>query len=885
MKSNTGFSRREFIADAAVLPVAQAGAGQPRFAASPYPRRFSGRALSQIAFPLGGIGAGSISLGGRGELRDWEIFNRSHKGNAPKYCFASIWAKAEGGAPIARVLEARFQPPYGGANGLGYRNVPGLPRLATASFTGEFPIARVAFQDRDLPVRVSLEAFTPFVPLDEEASGLPVAILRYRVKNTNRAPASVSIAYSLRNPVGDAGRINDFRTETNLSGLLMHNPFLASSDPLKGTFALGAMDAAGGELTHLRGWPLEMWGWTPALLFWDDFSSDGRLDAEAAKLDPAGSLCLRREIAPGAEASYTFVLAWHFPNRTPERCGWAAPQGEEKTVIGNYYCTRFRDAWDAARHLATNLPDLERRTKAFTKAVRESTLPAEALDAAMSNLSTLVTPTSFRTSDGRFHGFEGTNDQGGCCHGSCTHVWNYETATDFLFPALARSRREASFSYLTRESGQMAFREVLPFRAQEGGTAAADGQMGQIVKLYLDWQLSGDNTWLRKLWPVAKRALSFAWIPGGWDGDRDGVMEGVQHNTYDVEFFGPNPLCGVWYLGALRAGEEMARAMGDDAFAAECRRLFENGSRWFDAHLFNGEYYIQKIRGMAKDQIAKGTGGGSTADPTKPDFQLGEGCLVDQLVGQYLATVAGLGPLLKTENIRKTARSIWKYNFKPDLFRHEAVQRVYALNDEAGLVICDYSSGKRPRIPFPYFAELMTGFEYSAAILMLQQGMLKEGLEAIAAIRRRYDGERRNPWDEAECGHHYARAMASWSGVVTLSGFAYSGVAKSLTLRPLLNQDAFRCFWSAPSSWGTFEQSRTSAGHRIKVTVVEGALACRSIGLGMEVSQVVAKLQGRTVPCAAKGSLIAFAEEIRIHSGAPLEFTVEGARTERRSGN
>ncbi len=535
-------------------------------AASAYPRRFSGRALSQIAFPLGGVGAGSISLGGRGELRDWEIFNRAQKGNAPRYCFASIWAKSGGGAPVARILEARFQPPYGGANGLGYRNVPGLPRLARASFTGEYPIARVAFQDGELPVRVSLEAFTPFIPLDEEASGLPVALLRYRVKNTSRAAATVSIAYSLHNPVGDAGRVNDFRTEAHLAGLLMHNPFLAASDPLKGTFAVGVLDAAGGELTHQRGWPLEMWSWTPALLFWDDFSSDGRLGAEASKLDPTGSLCLRREIAPGAEASYTFVLAWHFPNRTPERCGWSAPKGEEKTVIGNYYCTRFRDAWEAARHLAANLPELERRTKTFTKAVRESTLPAEVLDAAMSNLSTLATPTSFRTADGRFHGFEGTNDQGGCCVGTCTHVWNYETATNFLFPALARSRREASFSYLTRESGQMDFREVLPFRAQEGGTAAADGQMGQIVKLYLDWQLSGDSAWLRKLWPVAQRALSFAWIPGGWDGDRDGVMEGVQHNTYDVEFFGPNPLCGVWYLAALRAAEEMARAMDDSAF-------------------------------------------------------------------------------------------------------------------------------------------------------------------------------------------------------------------------------------------------------------------------------------------------------------------------------
>src|SRR5206468_1080952 len=127
----------------------------------------------------------------------------------------------------------------------------------------------------------------------------------------------------------------------------------------------------------------------------------------------------------------------------------------------------------------------------------------------------------------------------------------------------------------------------LPDGLQIWENAAADGQMGCIIKLYRDWQLLGDMDWLKKLWPSAKRALEFAWIPGGWDADRDGVMEGVQHNTFDVEFYGPNPLTGIYYLGALRAAEEMARVVGDAASAAEYRRLFESGSKWIDAHLFN----------------------------------------------------------------------------------------------------------------------------------------------------------------------------------------------------------------------------------------------------------------------------------------------------------
>src|SRR5581483_3299567 len=238
-------------------------------------------------------------------------------------------------------------------------------------------------------------------------------------------------------------------------------------------------------------------------------------------------------------------------------------EADLNAIIGNYYCQRFRDAWEAAEFTAANLPSLEKRMRQFLTAMRETTIPAPVKEAAMANLSTLVTPTCFRTADGRFRGFEGINDDRGCCHGNCTHVWNYETTTQYVFPALARTMREAAFEMADRLDGLLPIRMALPEGKQTGGTPAADGNMGQIIKAYIDWQLSGDNDWLRRLWPKVRKTLEFTWIDGGWDADRDGVLEGVQHNTYDVEFYGPNPMCGVYYLGALRAAEEMARAMGD----------------------------------------------------------------------------------------------------------------------------------------------------------------------------------------------------------------------------------------------------------------------------------------------------------------------------------
>ncbi|MBZ5516058.1 MAG: hypothetical protein LAN62_14655 [Acidobacteriia bacterium] len=851
------------------------GAGTPRTGAPPFrsrvtfPRSFAGRNLKMIAFPLGGIGTGTISLGGRGQLRDWEIFNRPDKGNSPDYCFASIWAQAKGRQPVVRVLEVRLEPPYEGESGLGSRNVPGLPRLESGTFTGAYPFARLEFADAKLPVMVKLEAFTPFVPLDVEASGLPVAVLRYMVRNPGPSPAKVGIVYSLQNPVGKEGKQAEFRKDQGVEGLFMTDPMADPSSPLSGSVVLGVLGAEEESVSYLREWRRAQW-WDGALLFWEDFSADGALDSNSPAAMPVGSLAVTQFVAAGGEASVTFLLTWHFPNRTAERCGWVPAEGQAKTVVGNAYTQRFANAWEVARHVARELPSLERRTRKFAAAVEGSTLPGAVLDAALSNLSTLRTNTAFRTADGEFHGFEGCGDHQGCCHGSCTHVWNYEQATAFVFPSLARSLRESEFLRNTKENGLMGFRSHLPDGLQIWEKAAADGQIGCLMKLYRDWQLSGDTDWLRRLWPQAKKALEFAWIPGGWDADRDGVAEGVQHNTYDVEFYGPNPLCGVYYLGALRAGEKMARAVGDEDSARAYRRLFDSGSKWVDANLFNGEYYIQKVAGRPDNEVADGLRVGmGSADPLKPDYQMGEACLADQLLGQYMAHVASLGHLLDEEHVRKALRSVYRYNYKPDLSKHEAVQRIYAVNDEGGVLVASYPSGKRPEIPFPYFAEVWTGLEYQFAAHLIFEGMVAEALTVVETARRRHDGERRNPWDEPECGHHYARAMSSWALIVALTGFHYSGVERHLTLTPRVKGASLRSWWTTPSGWGTFIHSNAPRSLRVELQAVEGSLALRSLALaGNGRTKAVAKLGGESVAVTVgregKRKVLTFGQQLRV---------------------
>ena len=394
--------------------------------------------------------------------------------------------------------------------------------------------------------------------------------------------------------------------------------------------------------------------------------------------------------------------------------------------------------------------------------------------------------------------------------------------------------RDTEFGYMTDDEGLMSFRVGLPLskRARAWGIAAADGQMGALVKLYRDWRLSGNDELLKAAWPAAKRALEFCWLPGGWDADQDGVMEGVQHNTMDVEYYGPNPQMGAWYLAALRSVAEMAHHVGEDSFAANCEKLFAHGSAWLDANLFNGEYYRHEIRPVASlEEIHPGLRHPSMGarDLSAPELQLGDGCLVDQLVGQFLAHVAGLGHLLNPDHVISTLRSIVKYNFKADFYDHANHMRSFVTGGESALVMASYPHGNRPPRPFPYFAEVMSGFEYTAAVGLAFEGQFDDALRIIGAIRDRYDGAKRNPFDEAECGHHYARAMASWAAVLAWSGFDYDGRSGDLRFRG--NADDTRHIWSTGDAWGRWQQH----GRHCTLTVSEGTLKLVTVtvtGLG-----------------------------------------------------
>ena len=775
----------------------------------PVLRHYDQEHLLNIALPLGGIGTGTVSLGGRGELRDWEIMNKPAKGystvtkgnNAP---FFSIFVKPQGKPSITRALIGPVHPTeYNHYEGRPV-NQHGFPRFANASFDASYPVGIVNLSDKTMPVKVKITGFNPLIPGDADASGLPVAVLTYEVTNTTNEPIEVSVCGTIRNFIGKDGskfhtdwkgdyipdgaknNQNVYRQNGDIQGIYMYSDSVSKTDAAYGTIALITTDKSG--VSYRRSSETNSWE-RATLDFWDDFSADGELTDKTRLIDgdPMATLAVKKKIAPGDSRLFRFYITWNFPNRY----AWS------DEIVGNYYSTKYADAWDAALKIIPQIPQLEQKTKMFLNAFLSSSYPDPVKEAALFNLSTLRSQTVFRIKDGHMMGWEGVMDEFGSCYGSCTHVWNYEVATPFLFGELSRTMRDVEFNHASDSTGMMCFRAGLPLeKACNNKSFAADGQMGTIMKFYREWQLSGDYNFLKNNWLKVKNALAFAWIKGGWDGNQDGVMEGSQHNTMDVSYFGPNPQMQFWYFGALRAATEMANAMNDTIFAEKCTRLLNDGNKWVDKHLFNGEYYEQKITDPATFEFI------NMDDPQVhiPDYQLGKGCLVDQLAGQYMAHVCGLGYLADKQNIKTTLKSVMKYNYVKDFSSLFNNMRSYVIGDESGLIMASWPKG-RLKVPFPYFAESMSGFEYTAAVGMIYEGQINAGLKCIESIRSRFDGYKRNPFDEAECGHHYARAMASWAATIALSEFQYSAVTKSMTItsRP------GRYFWSNGYSWGICE--------------------------------------------------------------------------------
>jgi non-lysosomal glucosylceramidase len=864
---------------------------------------YTGERRKYVAFPLGGIGTGSVSLTGSGRLIDWSIHNRPAIHQFNGYSHFAIKAEQDGKLLGARVLNGPYEgiptgsPSVRKFDGFGFGanrdSLAGVPHFDDVTFTGRFPVAELEFYQATFPGQVRMTAFSPFIPHNDRDSSMPVALFRFTIENNTEAAIDYTLAATLGNYGCDSG-IHTFYQKDALS-ILHFTPAEAGTSEQEGDLAI-ITDCEDVEHVdyHFRG------QWFDSLArYWREFARPGRLHQREYQEPRAvknmfqqpehGTLASRIRVEPGKTGQVRFVLSWNYPLGDIywfDRDGPGSPSYPGRAPVWkNYYATQWSDAVASGSEALKRWDALETQTVAFRDSLFGSSLPPEIIDAVNGTLGILRSATVIRLEGGELWGWEGQHPGEGSCEGSCTHVWNYQQTLANLFPGLERSLRETEFSYNQLLNGGLTFRQRLPLGSGFDIIGpCADGHFGAIIKAYREWKNLGDDEWLRRFWPNIRRALEYAWSPENpdrWDPDKTGVLWGRQHHTLDMELFGPSSWLTTMYLAALKAGSIMAAAMNESDFAAECRNLAAKGGAYVDRELFNGRYYAQKLDLTDRSVLAPfdqnrkaGVLRESFMEAYWSDeygeikYQIGQGCLTDQILGQWHAEIAGLGDLLEPANVLTALKTLFEHNYQPNLKDHFNPCRVYAYEDESGLLNCTWPEGaSKPALPVPYAEEVWTGLEYMLASHLIQRGLVDEGLTVVRAARARHDGSRRNPWNDMECGSYYIRALSSYALVNAYAGFIFDQRSGEIGLKPARSGDGVY-FWSAGRGWGVIELK----GTRVTLVVKGGELTVSRLRLpGRSIRTAV--VDGQSAD--RDGDLVVFGKEQILKAGDRLAVELD----------
>ncbi|MCM2375194.1 GH116 family glycosyl hydrolase [Aporhodopirellula aestuarii] len=562
-------------------------------------------------------------------------------------------------------------------------------------------------------------------------------------------------------------------------------------------------------------------------------------DAMPIMRDGINGLRVSVELAPGERRDIPFLITWHFGH--------------------DAYSKKFSDAAEVADYVVGEFERLSSHTHLWADTWNDTTLPQWFIDRAMAPASTMQT-ANLQFAGDRFWAWEGI----GAGAGTCTHVWAYAQAMARLFPSLERNLREVTDfeKYQLPDGG-------VPFRPSKSNAIAIDGQCGTVLRSYREHQMSADDRFLKRNWPSIKKALNYLIEFDKNDDAYDGLLDGMQHNTLDAEWYGKvHVLCSL-YLAALRAGEEMAAVTGDSEFEKLCRDTYAMGSRNIEK-LYNGEYYVQ------------------IEDPNHADaIGVGPGVYIDQVYGQFWANQVGLGRLYNEQHIRSALNAIWKYNYVTDVGQFREVfrkGRFYAWKGDAGVIMCSWPNGginekQRDFWTYGYFNEVMSGFEHQLAAHMIAERdpeLLTKGLAIMRTIHDRYAPAKRNPYNEIEFSDFYARAMASYGSFLAACGFEYNGPAGTIGFAPVIHPENFRAPFTAAEGWGTFSQKIDENSMKAAISVNWGSVKLQSIKLNpgnLKAETVAVTLNGESL----KAKLVKNDENTAIELDTPATIDAGNA--------
>ncbi|ALJ04711.1 glucosylceramidase [Pseudalgibacter alginicilyticus] len=823
----------------------------------------TGQDLKYIGMPINGIGTGQIYLGGDGRLWRWNLDGEPD----------DVWREMGAGHKYMKPDTPYSPIDQGFALQVGSGKTKRVFRLDAndfqdIKFTNKYPMGDVQYADTSCPVKVHLEAYTPFIPLNRDNSSYPVIVMRYTIENTSEEEQDIAIGgwienfsnYRTGKENSNGVRLSQYQELEGLSvvecwtesldddGEDHKIPFHHAND--FGAVALGILGEEKADFVDtMRSQAGEV------NLFSANKPNNKAKHIQKRPFNDKAYASLGREftLKAGARKTIAFTLSWRFPNAR-------YVEGYGKTVWSrdiNYYATQWPNASTSAKVVALKEDELRSETQKWVETWYDSTLPYWFLERTFIPIDCMQTQLTKRLAmqNNRYGLDEGVS----CCEGNCTHVWHYAQGVSRLFPVIERECREQVDLDLSLkgDTGAMNFR-----CSTKAFKEAPDGQCGTILRVLRESQMTTDYTFLKSVWERTK--LTMDYVIKTWDEDEDGVMTGAQHNTLDGNWFGKVHWLTNMYIAALRASAVMAKQMNETAVAQRYEMLATKGAAAMVDLMWKDEFnYFIHIPELEPEKTR-----GSTT-----------GCHIDQVLGEFWLYNVGLEPLLPRDKVRKALESLWIYNFAPNVgdFRKEHPKgRWYAAEGDAGLVMCTWPFGKEnaQKTNFhKYYNECMSGFEWQVSAHMIWEGMLEKGLAIGKAISDRYQPNLRNPYNEVECGDHYARALASYSAFMAMCGYKYDGPEGKLAFGPRMQQDHFKAAFTTAEGWGQFIQKIENETLIAELNLRYGNLKLNEFTLnkvkGIQVNHVNVTLNGKQIDADFKET----SENYRIEMNPGFSFS------------
>ncbi len=531
-------------------------------------------------------------------------------------------------------------------------------------------------------------------------------------------------------------------------------------------------------------------------------------------------LCSTVTLKPGEERQIRLALSWYFPSHL-------SPKGDRN--MGHMYSNWFKDALEVNRFLTAGYSDLSGRVKAFQRLLRDTNLPEDLVAAVSGQLNTLVA-SSWWTQDGKVGIWEGL----GCCGlNSATVLEEGSYPIAALFPEFQKKWTGMAIDYQSDTTGRMYI--LLPSDLNLGsknqGYGYVDRNCQFVCMIGRDYLWYGGKDYLDLYYPRIVKSIS---VFEGMDSDGDGLPDqNTKSNTYDTwELQGvPSYFCSLW-IGTLRYGIRMAEDAGDTAQAEKWKVLLDKAVKSFNAKLWNGEYYSLWIDGDLRD----------------------EGCMADQLAGELYTHLTGLGNTISSGRVKDVLGVIYKYNFD---FEHGLHNGIYPPN-------------RQPRMPTYQNVQGQgnwTGIEYHMAAMMIDHGMVKEGMDIVSSVQQRYVRAGRFQ-NHQECGARYSRPMSVWATLLASTGFKIDTPKQTLTIAPPIKENPLKAPWVSATGWGQFNRTADS----FEMTCASGETGFRELRLNVPVTQ--AQLDGKALPCNVKSedglTVVRFAQPLIVKSGQTL---------------